>query len=440
VLDWLVVGGGIHGTHLAVALRRGLDVPADRLRVLDPHPEPLALWERLTAATGMETLRSPFVHHLDLPPFALKGFAEARREEPHERLVGYYRHPTLALFRAHARHLVARDGLEALWVRGRACGLARTRAGWRVETASGGLEARRVILAIGPTETPAVPAWASGVAGVEHVFSPAFRRDETGPHEHVVVVGGGLSAAQLALALSGRPGPVTLVMRHPPRIHRFDSDPPWLAPPAMRRFLGLDPAGRRALITRERHRGSMPEEVALRLGWARERGLVRVVRGEAVGVAGRPGDLTMTLAGGQRIAAGRLVLATGFAGGRPGGAWLDRAIGEMGLPVAPCGFPVPTGALEWAPGLHVSGALAELEIGPVARNIAGAQRVSELLLARLAPCPAPAAVSPARRRGPGRAAGPAAGRPPGPSDGRCAGDARPKATGGAPGPGRSAGA
>jgi hypothetical protein len=33
--------------------------------------------------------------------------------------------------------------------------------------------------------------------------------------------------------------------------------------------------------------------------------------------------------------------------------------------------------LAWAPGLHVSGALAELEVGPVARNIIGARLASE---------------------------------------------------------------
>ena len=42
-LDWLILGGGVHGMHLAHTLRRRGRVPADRLRVLDPHDEPLAL-------------------------------------------------------------------------------------------------------------------------------------------------------------------------------------------------------------------------------------------------------------------------------------------------------------------------------------------------------------------------------------------------------------
>jgi hypothetical protein len=44
-----------------------------------------------------------------------------------------------------------------------------------------------------------------------------------------------------------------------------------------------------------------------------------------------------------------------------------------------CGFPAPTRSLEWAPGLYVTGALAELELGPTAPNIAGARSAGERL-------------------------------------------------------------
>jgi hypothetical protein len=37
-------------------------------------------------------------------------------------------------------------------------------------------------------------------------------------------------------------------------------------------------------------------------------------------------------------------------------------------------------SLEWADGLLVSGALAELELGPIARNIAGARAAGERLV------------------------------------------------------------
>lgn len=50
MLAWLIIGGGIHGTHLAHLLTAAKGVPRERLRVLDPHPEPLARWNRLTSS------------------------------------------------------------------------------------------------------------------------------------------------------------------------------------------------------------------------------------------------------------------------------------------------------------------------------------------------------------------------------------------------------
>ena len=56
-----------------------------------------------------------------------------------------------------------------------------------------------------------------------------------------------------------------------------------------------------------------------------------------------------------------------------GGAMLDEFIHDHGLPAAPCGYPIVDRCLRWHPRLFVTGALAELEIGPVARNIIGAR-------------------------------------------------------------------
>lgn len=75
MLAWLIIGGGIHGVHLAYLLTTAKGVSREELRVLDPHPEPLARWNRLTANTGMAYLRSPAVHNLGLTADALDTFA-----------------------------------------------------------------------------------------------------------------------------------------------------------------------------------------------------------------------------------------------------------------------------------------------------------------------------------------------------------------------------
>jgi len=90
-------------------------------------------------------------------------------------------------------------------------GIAPARGGLRVRTPSGDVTARRVVLAIGRRGTPR----RLGVPGddlphvVHEVLDPARHAGA-----HVAIVGGGDSAAELALALADQPGThVTLVHR-----------------------------------------------------------------------------------------------------------------------------------------------------------------------------------------------------------------------------------
>lgn len=66
---------------------------------------------------------------------------------------------------------------------------------------------------------------------------------------------------------------------------------------------------------------------------------------------------------------------------------LDRLIKDYNLPTANCGFPIVNDNLAWHPDIYVSGSLAELELGPVAKNIAGARnsasRISSDLIAKI---------------------------------------------------------
>lgn len=75
MLEWLIVGGGVHGTHLSHVLVTERGIPRDSIRVLDPHAKALSRWDDCTANTGMSLLRSPYVHHLDTHPFSLRQFS-----------------------------------------------------------------------------------------------------------------------------------------------------------------------------------------------------------------------------------------------------------------------------------------------------------------------------------------------------------------------------
>ena len=59
---------------------------------------------------------------------------------------------------------------------------------------------------------------------------------------------------------------------------------------------------------------------------------------------------------------------------------LDRFIQSASLPCASCGYPIVDEWLRWKAGIYVSGPLAELELGPASRNIAGARRAGDRLV------------------------------------------------------------
>ena len=385
MLDWLIVGGGIQGTHGSLYLTRRKNVPYDRVRVLDPHSAPLALWQRHSANTGMEYLRSPHAHNLHFDPFSLVTFARTRAGTPLARFTEPYGRPALDLFHAHSAHLIERYRLDGLRLTDRAEGLTRNRDGWRVETAAGGIETRRVIVAIGNTENPFWPEWSlplrTAGAPVSHVFESDFDRAQLPAWEHSVVVGGGITAVQTALALAmTQPGTVTLLTRHAPRLHNFDSDPVWIDSRQLQPFHQTqDYAQRRAIIREARHRGSMPPDVARDLKTGIGGGLLEQRLDSVVGSQWIPASrhIELTLTNGDSLRTDRLILATGFDSARPGGAWLERAVTNYGLPTAPDGYPILDPTLCWAEGLYVMGPLAELEVGPTARNFIGARLAAE---------------------------------------------------------------
>lgn len=381
MLDWLIIGGGIHGTHHALVLTKRLGIPHERVRVLDAHPTPLHLWNRQTANVGMRYLRSPHVHNLHYDQGSLMQFARIHQDAPYTQFIAPFNRPSLDLFAAHNRYLIEKYRLTEIRIQGRAEGLTRLADGWRVETAQGSLEARRVLLAVGMTEQPYIPPWAAALkaagASVHHIFDLTFNRAALPASESVVVVGGGITAAQTALALA-QTNPITLVMRHEIRTFDFDSDPGWMNAIYLRDYAKItDFDQRRRVITAARHRGSLSQDAARDLQAAVEVG--SVIRHEQGVTDATYADSTITLTLEDQIAvtAKHVILATGFTPRRPGGAWLDTAVEAYGLPTAACSFPIVDHQLCWAPGLHVTGALAELEVGPPARNIVGARLASQ---------------------------------------------------------------
>ncbi|MGM0904511.1 MAG: hypothetical protein ACQEXB_25865 [Bacillota bacterium] len=87
--------------------------------------------------------------------------------------------------------------------------------------------------------------------------------------------------------------------------------------------------------------------------------------------------------GNEEVKVHNLVLATGFLPSLPGKNWLNKLMQDLHLSCAKCGYPIIDQSLQWYPHLYVSGPLAELEVGPIARNISGARHAAERIVNNL---------------------------------------------------------
>lgn len=386
--DWLIIGGGIHGVLLAHWLLALKKTTPERLCILDPHDAPLDCWRKRTASVGMTHLRSPFVHHLEVDPFFLRKFVKSNPGLVREPFAPPYDRPNLKLFDSTCQNLIENSKLTDLWRKGEALAIVKDQSGYLVLTESGQLRSRQVVLAPGAGARLDYPGWVEAEhidsGRVIHLFDEDFDRSKISEGERVLVLGGGISAVQLACSLSKScREKVRIYSRHAIRRHEFDSDPCWMGPKCMRKFERIHSyRERRKMITRARNRGSISSEAdfhfrqALRHGYVSHK--VREVERVALTPSGRV-DVAFKEQKPEETF-DRIVLATGFEQVRPGGELVDAAVEKLDLPVAECGFPILKEDLSWHQGLFVMGGLAELTLGPSARNIIGARKAAERIL------------------------------------------------------------
>lgn len=382
-MDWLIIGGGIHGVHIAARLLGEANVQPDQLRIIDPGERLLARWQACTERTGMTHLRSPSVHHLDLEPWALKHFAGRNKKQSKHFFAPPYERPNLTLFNAHCQQVVETYQLNDLHIRDKVTRCQASCDDVQVTLRAGVIiEAKNVILAIGAGDHLLWPEWApSDHAQIHHVFDPHFDGWPTATSERVLVVGAGISGAQIALRLVEEGHHVHLMSRHAMQCHQFDSDPGWLGPKYMSAYnREHDLNRRRTLINEARHRGSVPPDIHRRLDRAIAKGRICWHQSEVQAAEPTEHGLGITHSDGEPFDVDRVLLATGFERKRPGGQMITDLIDSANLPCAQCGYPVTNRSLQWHPRIFVTGPLAELELGPSARNIAGARRAGDRIV------------------------------------------------------------
>lgn len=386
--QWIIVGGGIHGAHIAVRLVRDAGVAPDEIAIVDPNDSLLDRWIRCTSNTGMSHLRSPAVHNLDVRGFSLERFARRRRAS-RKCFRSPYRRPALELFNLHARFVLADTGVDRCHVRGLVDEVTLECDGARARLDDGRvLSGRNLVVSIGMTELH-WPDWAVRLkdegAAVNHVFDEDFVLRREPGLEHTLVIGGGITAAQVALRVSHWGLPVTVCSPHDMSIHQFDSDPGWVGPRFLRGFHAEpDLNERRRMIADARHRGSIPPRLARALKRAIGRGAVRWVTSR-IEEASFDGRCIAVGFQGEIAAFDAVVLATGFGNRCPGGGMIENLARSYSLPCADCGYPMVDTSLRWQhPRLYLTGGLAELELGPAARNIVGARHAGDRIVRAIA--------------------------------------------------------
>lgn len=265
-------------------------------------------------------------------------------------------------------------------------------------------------------DQPNWPTWATQLKGrndqirIHHVFDLGFKREQIDKSHDVVIIGAGMSSAQLALSLldANQSGQITIVSRHNLRQEDFDSSPGWLGPRLLTAFhQEKDIDKRRAIIQQARKNGSLASEVMRRMQTAVKNKTIRFKLAEIDSASYEPinqrlrldffsieldeteykskGEIVSKLSEEtQSIEVDTIILATGFEAKPPGGKLVEKAILEMNLPTSKSGFPILDIDLRWREGLFVMGSLAELEIGPVSRNLSGARMAAERIMKSIA--------------------------------------------------------
>lgn len=342
---------------------------------MDPRPTALTEWQRRANACGMHYLRSSQAHHLGLRSDALRIYARQHGYDGRHAM-GRYRRPSRTLFEAHA--LAVTEPVNR--IKAIADTVERDSNNWRVMTADGeNHTACNVVLASGPA-APARPDWGQKLP---HVFASNFAEQSAywSIDQHIVVIGGGISAAQYAIARSYQGHPVTLLTRHRLRQTAFDSQPCFSGPRCLEPFLQLPMAQRPAALTKARNPATMPADVYTELASRLAMGAMRWIRGDITSLQ----DDGPQLADGRRIQADHVALATGFTS--HASALYEQAAKRLHLPLDEHGYAHVDSTLAWAPGLYTTGRPASLQLGPMAGNIRGARLAAERL-AQVATCDA----------------------------------------------------
>ncbi|PPS46097.1 FAD/NAD(P)-binding protein [Chroococcidiopsis sp. TS-821] len=387
-IDIAVIGAGPHAMTVVTHLLQKRPQLRQRLLVFDPNGTWMRQWQNQFAAFEIPHLRSPAVHHPDPNPYALRQFAQSRSRE----LYPPYDLPGTLLFQDFCQELIRRWSLQhhvvaAQVVRIEPIKQLRSRFRlWLDNNQS--IVARRVILATG-SGTLQIPTWVQKIAASYPHDRLCHSRHVDLRHlqlhgETILIVGGGLTSGHLALGAIARGAKVILMSRRNLQEKLFDADPGWLGPKYLKHFWAEpDWETRAELVQQARNGGSLTPAMMLQLRRAQRQGDITLLEKCQVISATWHNAWQICCDDSSQHECDRIWLATGTKVDITAEPLLAEIIERYPIPIAK-GLPVLDKYLRWAGcELFITGGLAALQVGPVARNLSGARMASERIIPAL---------------------------------------------------------
>jgi cation diffusion facilitator CzcD-associated flavoprotein CzcO len=230
-----------------------------------------------------------------------------------------------------------------------------------------------------------MPSWVGEIAGdpppeaLQHsdrVHLPSLQPLQG---QRILIVGGGLTSAHLALGALRRGALVHLLCRRTLKHKPFDADPGWLGPKYLKAFHAEPCMGRRhRQVLEARDGGSITPETAAQLRQAQRGGALQLHEHCEVRSARWCSDQWSVLCtDGHGLEVDRIWLATGHRQGVSQHPLLRQLQQQRPIDLSN-DWPVLASDLSW-PGstVHVMGGLSALQIGPAARNLFGGREAAQ---------------------------------------------------------------
>jgi cation diffusion facilitator CzcD-associated flavoprotein CzcO len=388
--DIAIVGAGPQALTLTAHLLQKKAKLDKKIRVFDPSGTWLTQWRHQFAAQGIPHLRSPAVHHPAPNPYELRRFAEHRPNE----LFPPYDLPGTKLFEDFCGEVIHRWQLENLVDPAKVVNIlpvaCRSRPRFQLVFADGSSSiARRVVLATG-SGIPQYPDWVNKIPlnypqqKLSHSQQLDLRHlNLTG--ERILIIGGGLTSGHLAIGAITRGATVTLMTRRKFQEKLFDADPGWLGPKYLKEFfVESDWYTRWQMIQQARNGGSLTPAIMLQLRKASHQGKVTLNEScEVAEASWQENQWQVQCKDGNIVNCDRIWLATGTRFDARQHPLLKDVLATYPTEIIK-GLPVVDEYLR-IPGCEffVMGAYGALQIGPVARNLAGGRMACDRIVPAL---------------------------------------------------------